>query len=143
MARVLLVEDEDTLRESVARYLELEGHSVLTAANGREAFEVGVSGRPDVLVADWMLHNHIHGLHVAQTLRVVDPSLNTVLITGFPSRKLKQEFDHCSEHYKGNTNALRSIENFSNSAFHNRPQSENTNQDMIQNEEDIHRLIMK
>ena len=92
MATVVLVEDEDTLRDSVARYLEFEGHEVLSAANGREAFDVGVSGRPDVLVADWMLRNHIHGLHVAQTLRVVDPELATVLITGFPSRDLEQEF---------------------------------------------------
>ncbi|MCA9512988.1 MAG: response regulator, partial [Myxococcales bacterium] len=93
MATVLIVEDEDTLRDSVARYLEFEGHDVLAAANGREAFDLGVSGRPDVLVADWMLRNHIHGLHVAQTLRVVDPGLNTVLITGFPSRDLEQEFE--------------------------------------------------
>ena len=62
MATVLLVEDEVTLRESVARYLELEGHQVLAASNGREAFDLGIAGMPDVLVADWMLRNHIHGV---------------------------------------------------------------------------------
>jgi len=94
VATVLLVEDEDTLRDSVARYLEFEGHQVLAAANGREAFDLGVSGRPDVLVADWMLRNHIHGLHVAQTLRMVDPELGTILITGFPSRDLERELEN-------------------------------------------------
>ena len=48
---------------------------------------------PDVLIADWMLKDHIHGLHVADAFKAVNPDLHTILITGFPSRDLLAESD--------------------------------------------------
>jgi DNA-binding NtrC family response regulator len=95
MANVLIVEDEASLRETLVRYLGREGHEVFAAADGREAFDRGLSAGLDVLVTDWMLKNHIHGLHVSEALRAVNPSLNTVLITGFPSKDLAAESRRC------------------------------------------------
>ena len=95
MATVLIVEDEDSLRETLSRYLVHEGHVVIAAASGYEAFEVGFDARPDVLIADWMLKNHIHGLHVSEAFRALHPGLSTILITGFPSRDLLEESDRC------------------------------------------------
>jgi len=40
MARILLVDDNDILRTSMARFLEAGGHDVLTAENGLDAGEV-------------------------------------------------------------------------------------------------------
>ena len=91
MARVLIIEDERSLRETLATFLRREGHEVIAAANGREAFERALTASPEVLVADWMLQNHIHGLHVSETFSAVNPELNTILITGFPSRDLVAE----------------------------------------------------
>jgi two-component system OmpR family response regulator len=85
MARVLVLEDEDRYREVVARYLSLQGHSVRDTATGEEAIALGLAQPPDVLVADWMLRHSVHGLHVAEALRVADPALHTVLVTGFPA----------------------------------------------------------
>ena len=95
MATVLLVEDEDVLRETLSRYLAREGHDVISAASGYEALEAGLEASPDVLVADWMLKNHIHGLHLSEVFRALHPSLNTILITGFSSRDLLEESDRC------------------------------------------------
>ncbi len=95
MASVLIVEDENSLRETLARFLAHEGHEVLAAASGREAFDVGISAGPDILVTDWMLKNHIHGLHVSEALRAVNPDLRTILITGFSSQDLLSESDRC------------------------------------------------
>lgn len=95
MATVLIVEDEDSLRETLSRYLVHEGHEVIAAASGYEALEAGFDANPDLLVADWMLKNHIHGLHVSEVFRALHPSLNTILITGFPSRDLLEESDRC------------------------------------------------
>jgi DNA-binding NtrC family response regulator len=95
MATVLIVEDEESLRDTLTRYVGREGHEVLSAADGREAFDVGVSACPDVLITDWMLKNHIHGLHVSEALKAVNPTLHTILITGFPSRDLLAESDRC------------------------------------------------
>ena len=95
MATVLIVEDEDSLRETLSRYLVHEGHEVIAAASGYEALEAGFDAEPDVLIADWMLKNHIHGLHVSEVFRALHPGLNTILITGFPSRDLLEESDRC------------------------------------------------
>lgn len=95
MATVLIVEDEDVLRETLSSFLTRQGHDVIAAASGYEALEVGFDASPDVLVADWMLKNHIHGLHVSAVFRALHPRLNTVLITGFPSRDLMEESDRC------------------------------------------------
>jgi len=95
MATVLIVEDEDILRETLSSFLTRQGHEVIAAASGYEALEVGLDASPDVLVADWMLKNHIHGLHVSAVFRALHPRLNTILITGFPSRDLLEESDRC------------------------------------------------
>ena len=95
MPTVLIVEDEDSLRETLSRYLTHEGYDVIAAASGYEALEVGFDTKPDVLIADWMLKNHIHGLHVSEVFRALHPELNTILITGFPSRDLLEESDRC------------------------------------------------
>ncbi|MCP5045022.1 MAG: response regulator [bacterium] len=95
MASVLIVEDENPLREILARFLTREGHQVISAASGREAFDSGISASPDILVTDWMLKNHIHGLHVSEALKAINPGLHTILITGFPSKDLLSESDRC------------------------------------------------
>ena len=73
MATVLIVEDEDVLRETLSSFLTRQGHDVIAAASGYEALEVGLDASPDVLVADWMLKNHIHGLHVSAVFRALHP----------------------------------------------------------------------
>ena len=80
MATVLVVEDEDLLRETLSRYLGYEGHDVIAAASGYEAMEAGFDAEPDVLIADWMLKDHIHGLHVSEVFRALNPELSTILI---------------------------------------------------------------
>jgi len=88
MARVLFVEDEAPYRAVVCQALDRCGHQVFAAATAHEAVALGLRHRPDVLVADWMLRHSIHGLHVAEALRLADPALHTVLVTGFPSSDL-------------------------------------------------------
>ena len=71
--------------------LSLRCEEIRTAANGREAIEVGAHFRPDVLVVDWMLQDQINGLQVAKVLRSVDPRMRAILMTGFASDDLKRE----------------------------------------------------
>ena len=91
MARVLVVDDEPSLRDHLGLYLSGLGYEVTTAASGREAIDLGSRFRPDVLVVDWMLTGRIHGLHVSDVLQAVDQELKTILITGFASPDLKAE----------------------------------------------------
>src|SRR6478672_621521 len=56
MARtILVVDDEPTLRETLAENLEIEGFRVITAADGREALERFRQSPPDLVILDLML----------------------------------------------------------------------------------------
>jgi len=89
--RVLIVDDESRYRVYLSAKLGSLGHEVAVADTGRQAIERGLFFRPNVLVSDWMLRNHVHGLHVVDALRAVDPSLPAILMTGFPSRDLRSQ----------------------------------------------------
>ena len=65
---VLIVDDEPTIVEVVARYLERAGYHTRTAANGEQALEAAAQQRPDLVVLDLMMPG-IDGLHVMRRLR--------------------------------------------------------------------------
>lgn len=66
--RILLVEDEPKLRESLAEGLGLEGWSVTTTASGLEALHRLDSEAYDLLVLDWMLPD-ADGLEILRAIR--------------------------------------------------------------------------
>ncbi len=55
MARILLVEDNEGIREMLARRLEGRGYEVLTASDGQEALDRASSDDPDVVLMDLSL----------------------------------------------------------------------------------------
>jgi CheY-like chemotaxis protein len=55
MATILIVDDEPILRQLFQKVLEHDGHSVLTAANGREALEVLRHQVPDLILLDMLM----------------------------------------------------------------------------------------
>lgn len=55
MKKVLLIEDDTTLRENTAELLELENYKVITAANGKEGLDLAKKELPDVIVCDIMM----------------------------------------------------------------------------------------
>ena len=69
MARtILVVEDEPTLRETLAENLELEGFRVVVAADGREALDRFRQMQPDLVVLDVMLPE-LSGIEVCREIR--------------------------------------------------------------------------
>lgn len=67
--RILIVDDEATVREVVGQYLEIEGYVVLSAATGLEALRVAAATPPDLIVLDLTLPG-MDGLEVCRRLRV-------------------------------------------------------------------------
>lgn len=53
--RILIIEDQATMRRNVALMLQLEGHTALTAANGLEGLETARRERPDLILCDVMM----------------------------------------------------------------------------------------
>ena len=69
MARkILVVDDETTLRETLAEALEQDGLDVITAADGKEALEQFRAGSPDLVLLDLMLP-YVSGIEVCRILR--------------------------------------------------------------------------
>ena len=69
MARtILVVEDEPTLRETLADALEADGFRVVTAADGREALAQFRGERPDLVILDIMLPE-LSGIEVTRIIR--------------------------------------------------------------------------
>jgi DNA-binding response OmpR family regulator len=66
--RILVVDDEASIREVLTQYLELEGFTVLQAANGVEALRSAEAQPPDLVVLDLMLPG-MDGLEVCRRLR--------------------------------------------------------------------------
>ena len=80
---ILLVEDEELLREVVAEMLSSLGYRVLSAASGNEAIAISetYSGEIHILISD-VLMPELHGTSLAETLRHQRPSLKILFVTG-------------------------------------------------------------
>lgn len=65
---VLVVDDEKTLRETVAYELEQEGYRVVRAADGRRALELFRAEKPDLVLLDLMMPE-LSGIEVCRILR--------------------------------------------------------------------------
>lgn len=68
MLRVLIVDDEEPLRASLAYALTREGYSVTTAADGPAALEQARASEPDIVILDLMLPG-LDGMEVCRRLR--------------------------------------------------------------------------
>jgi len=88
-ARILLVDDDELVRDALAISLRDEGYSVVTAADGPQALQLYEDGTEfDVVVADVVLTAAMSGPLLAQMLRERNPSLKTVLVSGYTRDKL-------------------------------------------------------
>jgi PAS domain S-box-containing protein len=83
--RAVLVEDEDIVRQLVARVLTDAGFEVLQARHGREALDrLGeTQGRVDVVVSDIVMPV-MDGRELASRLRTLYPDVPTVWVSGYP-----------------------------------------------------------
>ena len=82
--RVLVIDDGADLRESMSILLELLGHAVLTAPDGRSGIELARRERPDLALVDLGLPD-LDGCEVARALRA-DPAtrgLRLIALSGY------------------------------------------------------------
>src|SRR6201993_1186168 len=78
--RILIVDDDRAVRESLRRSLSFNGYSVALAEDGVEALEMIASDRPDGLVLDVMMPR-LDGLEVCRQLRSMGDDLPILVLT--------------------------------------------------------------
>ena len=93
MAKILIVDDEETYRRYLSARLARDGHTVETSASEADGITVGVAFGPDLLIVDWKLENGESGIRVAAALHQRNPELQTILITGFSADSVMREID--------------------------------------------------
>jgi two-component system, NtrC family, nitrogen regulation response regulator NtrX len=84
MARILVVDDEESIRKILSQVLEYEGHDVRVAAGGGEALSSYAETRPDLVFMDVKMAR-MDGLEALDRLREHDPTACVVMISGHGS----------------------------------------------------------
>jgi CheY-like chemotaxis protein len=79
MPKVLLVEDDNNLREIFQMRLEAEGYQVATAADGEEGMVVAMKEKPDLLIADVMMPK-LSGFEMVENLRSAPEMKNVKVV---------------------------------------------------------------
>jgi DNA-binding response OmpR family regulator len=87
--RVLVIEDDPTVAEVVARYLSREGYTVLVSPDGRSGLRTALESPPDLVVLDLMLPG-LSGIEVLGELRKTTP-VPVIMLTA-----LSREVDRVS-----------------------------------------------
>src|SRR5262249_40524915 len=86
-ARILVVDDERSMREMLAILLRREGHEVAVAENGRTAIDL-LNQRPfDLVVSDARMPD-VDGLEVLRHARSVNPAIIAIMVTAYGSPDL-------------------------------------------------------
>jgi two-component system, cell cycle sensor histidine kinase and response regulator CckA len=91
---ILLVEDEEPLRELVRCILESFGYTVIEAPNGKVALEVwrANSHRVDMLLTDIVMPEGVTGRDLADLLKQEKPSLRVLFTSGYSSEIVGKDF---------------------------------------------------
>jgi two-component system, NtrC family, response regulator AtoC len=107
MAKVLLVDDELTLLQTISELIRLEGHEVLPCTNGTAAISALGNQAPEIVITDLYLDKtRDQGLNILQKARALNPPATVIVMTGFGSIETAVEtmkhgaFDYLEKPFK-------------------------------------------
>ncbi len=78
--RILVIDDDESTRESLEIYLNELGYKVLLATNGREGFDSFIEYKPDLILTDIMMPEW-NGLELLKKIKTINPNVPVILIT--------------------------------------------------------------
>jgi len=86
MAKILITEDEDSLRLFVARALRLDGHETVEAPDGAAGLDALTEGGFDLLLSDIRMPV-MDGIELAHKASAAHPALKILLMTGYAEQR--------------------------------------------------------
>ena len=91
MTKIMLVEDDNSLREIYSIRLTAEGYTIVSAGDGEEALAVAVRERPDLIISDVMMPK-ISGFDMLDILRSTPETQNikVIMMTALSSEEQRQ-----------------------------------------------------
>ncbi|MBN1933225.1 MAG: response regulator [Anaerolineae bacterium] len=89
MAKILVVDDQDTFLRINAKILQLDGHQVWTAHCGREALDIVRREYPDIVLLDLMMPG-MDGYEVSRAIKADPQTAQTVVVIVTASTSYRQ-----------------------------------------------------
>ena len=83
---ILVVDDEEAIRDLLVEIITRQGHRVTTAAEGREAIDLLGAHRFDLVITD-MLMPRVGGAEVVRAAKAIDLDYPVIVMTAFPSEE--------------------------------------------------------
>jgi DNA-binding response OmpR family regulator len=83
-AVVLVVDDEETIRYSVARTLQKAGYQVMEASSGEEALSMLADRPAEVVLTDIRMPPGLDGVELLRRIKSIDSDIVVILMTAFP-----------------------------------------------------------
>ncbi len=83
--KILVVDDDQHLRELYKEELEEEGYKVLVASSGQEALEIFEKESPDIVTLDILMPG-MDGIEVLRKMKEKDPKLPVIMCTAYDYR---------------------------------------------------------
>ena len=80
--RILVIDDEEAMRDSCSQVLTKDGYEVNSAADGTTGLDLAKELKPDLVLVDLKMPG-IGGQQVLEQIRGLDPSIALVVITGY------------------------------------------------------------
>jgi two-component system NtrC family response regulator len=80
--KLLIIDDEDRLRQLLARILQLEGYDMLEAATGKEGLRQLDNGQVDVVLCDVKLPDS-NGIELTKTIKTTHPAVEVIVLTAY------------------------------------------------------------
>ncbi len=97
--RILLVEDEDTVRAVAERALVRQGYKVTVASDGEEGLEIVRAGADFDLVISDVVMPTMDGPAMAREIRKLKPELPVLFMSGYAEEQLRREIDIASMYF--------------------------------------------
>ena len=82
MATILIIDDNDTIREGLAHTVKKLGHEAVIAASGNAGIDAFKAKRADFVITDLKMEGAT-GVEVLRTISAIDPDVPIMIITGF------------------------------------------------------------
>jgi CheY-like chemotaxis protein len=92
MAQILIIDDEDTVRDMLRDILEPEGYVILDAPNGQKGLEIYQSETIDLVITDIMMPEK-DGFETISELHQIKPDIKIIALTGYGLHNLPIAFD--------------------------------------------------
>src|SRR5580658_3659730 len=83
---ILLADDEPNIRRVFEALFTKDGHTVLTAENGKKALDIAGANQIDMLITDLIMPD-MSGVEVLQRVKQLHPSCSAIIVTAYGSIK--------------------------------------------------------